>query len=111
MLKPRPPFAPEAAVMELDSALLRAELPGSVLQSARTGPASVAMIAAIEAENTIRCKVIANPPFKANIPRSRQDSRSLGRYDAKVVGELSRRANADCYYRTIIMLSEFLLNY
>jgi hypothetical protein len=24
------------------------------------------MIAPIEAENTIRCKVIANPPFKAN---------------------------------------------
>jgi hypothetical protein len=60
-----------------------------VLQSASAGPASTAMIAPVEAENTIRCKVIANPPFKANIPRSHQDPKILRRYDAKVVDEMS----------------------
>jgi hypothetical protein len=53
MLKPRPPFVPEAAVMALDSALLRAALLGSVLQSASAGPVSTAVIAPIEAKNII----------------------------------------------------------
>jgi hypothetical protein len=53
MLKPRPPFVPEAAVMALDSALLRAALLGSVLQSASAGPVGTAVIAPIEAKNII----------------------------------------------------------
>jgi hypothetical protein len=109
ILKPRPLFAPEAAVIELDRALLRAALPRSVLQSASAGPASTAMIAPIEAENTLQGH--RQSSLQSKQPRSRRDSNAFRRYDAKIVGELSRRIKADRYCCTIIVLRQVLLNY
>jgi hypothetical protein len=50
--------------MDLDSALFSVALFGNLLQSASAGTASAAMVTAMQAENTTRCKVIVNPPFK-----------------------------------------------
>jgi hypothetical protein len=51
---------------------------GGVLQSASAGPTSTSMIAPIDAENTIRCNIISNHPFKTSNPRSAKTRKPSG---------------------------------